>query len=167
MARRRKEDRRAPHHEACDAMRSLLLPCAATGVSLLAVWCLSGATPGGPPWTPAVTLAHGCGGLSARRMAVWWTCREPSQGRHVRRQFLRNAVLDCTPILPAIAYHQRNDVETYRRSMRSPPARTGSPLTGGGDRRRPVPDVARRARWHRLTGHCTRAQARRPGCNAR
>jgi len=30
-------------------MRSFLLPCAATGVSLLAVWCLRGATPRGPP----------------------------------------------------------------------------------------------------------------------
>jgi len=28
-------------------MESFLLPCVATGVSLRAVWCLSGATPGG------------------------------------------------------------------------------------------------------------------------
>src|SRR4029450_898380 len=38
---------RASHHEACEAIGAFLLLCAATGVSLLAVWCLSGATPRG------------------------------------------------------------------------------------------------------------------------
>jgi len=47
-----------------------LLPCAATGVSLLAEWYLIGATPRGQPWTSAVTLSHGRNGLSTRRMAV-------------------------------------------------------------------------------------------------
>ena len=42
---------RASHHEACEAIGSFPLLCAATGVSLLAVWCLSGATPRGQPWT--------------------------------------------------------------------------------------------------------------------
>jgi hypothetical protein len=78
-------------------MGSFLLPCAATGVSLLAVWCLSGATPRGPPWMPAVTLAHGCDGLSAPRMAVLRTFRELSLGRHVRHELMRNAWLDFTP----------------------------------------------------------------------
>jgi hypothetical protein len=96
-------------------MRPFLLPCAATGVSLLAVWCLIGATPRGQPWTPAVTLPHGCDGLSARRMAVLWTFRELSLCRHVRREFMRNALLDFTPILLATTYHQRNYVETYSR----------------------------------------------------
>ena len=41
-----------------------------------------------------MTLSHGRHGLRARRMAVVWTGREPSLGRHVRRGFLRNAVLD-------------------------------------------------------------------------
>ena len=49
----KRRGRRTSHHEACEALGSLLLPCAATGVSLLAVWCLSGATPragrGRPP----------------------------------------------------------------------------------------------------------------------
>jgi hypothetical protein len=67
-------------------MRSLLLPCAATGMSLLAVWCLSGATARSPPWTPAVTRAHECDRLSARRMVVLWTLREPPLDRHVRRE---------------------------------------------------------------------------------
>src|SRR5215471_475905 len=92
MARRRK--RRggwASHHEACEAIGAFLLLCAATGVSLLAAGCLSGARPRGQPWTPAVTLPHGCDGLSARRMAVLWTFREPSLCRHVRRELLRNA----------------------------------------------------------------------------
>ncbi len=67
-------------------MGSCLLPCAATVVSLLAVWCLIGATPRGQPWTPTVTRPQGCNGLSARRMAVLWTFREPSLGRHGRRE---------------------------------------------------------------------------------
>ena len=52
-------------------MRLFLLPCAATGVSLLAVWCLSGATPRGQPWPSAVPFPPGRHGLSARRMAVF------------------------------------------------------------------------------------------------
>ena len=75
----------------CEALGAFLLPCAATGVSWLAVWCRIGATPRGQPWTPAVTLPHGCAGLNARRMAVLWTFREPSLCRHVRREFMRNA----------------------------------------------------------------------------
>ncbi len=98
-------------------MGSFLLPCAVTGMFLLAVWYLSGAPPRGQPWTPAVTLPQGCDGLSARRMAVLWTFREPSLGRHVRRQLMRNALLDFTPILPATASHQRNYVEPYSRSI--------------------------------------------------
>jgi hypothetical protein len=98
-------------------MESFLLPCAATGVSLLAVWCLSGAMPRGQPWTPAVTLPHGCDGLSARRMAVWWTFREPSLCHHVRHELLRNALLDLTSIIPTTAYHQRKYVERYSRSI--------------------------------------------------
>ena len=66
-------------------MGASLLPCAATGVSLPAAWCLSGATPRGQSWTFAVTLPQGRDGLSARQMAVLWTFREPSQCRHVRR----------------------------------------------------------------------------------
>src|SRR6266404_7271451 len=41
-----------------EAIGAFLLPCAAPGVSLLAVWRRIGATPGGQPWTPAVTLPH-------------------------------------------------------------------------------------------------------------
>src|SRR5882724_12648652 len=84
-------------------------------MTLLAVWCLIGAPPRGQPWTPAVTLPPGCDGLSARRMAVLWTFREPFPCRHVRRELLRNALLDFTPIIPATTCHQRNDVEPYSR----------------------------------------------------
>jgi hypothetical protein len=98
-------------------MGSFLLPCAATGLSLLAVWCLIGVTPRGQPWTPAVTLPQGCDGLSAWRMAVVWTFCELSLCRHVRRELMRNALLDCTPIIPATACHQRNYVETYSKYM--------------------------------------------------
>ena len=38
---------RAAHHEKFEAIGSLLLPYAATGLFLLAVWCLIGATPRG------------------------------------------------------------------------------------------------------------------------
>ena len=86
-------------------MGSFRLPCVATGVSLLAVWCLSGAPPWGQPWTPAVTLPQGCDGLSARRMAVLWTFREFSLCRHARRELMRNAWLDFTPIIPVTACH--------------------------------------------------------------
>ena len=81
-------------------MRPFLLPCAATGVSLLAVWCPSGALSRGQPWTPAVTLPHGCTGLSARQMAVLWTFRECSLCRHVRRELLRKAALNLTLRIP-------------------------------------------------------------------
>jgi hypothetical protein len=47
----------------------------ATELSLIAIGCLSGATPRGQPWTSAVTLPHGHNGLSARRMAVLYTLR--------------------------------------------------------------------------------------------
>jgi hypothetical protein len=104
-------------HEELEAIRPLLLPCAATGVCLLAVWCLIGATPRGQPWTPAVTLPQGCDGLSARRMALLSTFREPSLGRHVHRELLRSVLLDVTPIIAVTACHQRNYVERYSRFM--------------------------------------------------
>ena len=104
---------RAAHHEECEAMRPFLLSGAATGVPLLAVGCLIGPTPRGQPWTPAVTLPHGCDRLSARRMAVLWTLCEPSLCRHMHRELLRNVWLDFAPIILATAWHQRTYVETY------------------------------------------------------
>jgi hypothetical protein len=111
---------RASHHEECVAIGSLLLPYAVTGLSQVAVWCLSGATPRGQPWTPAVTLSHGRNGLSARRMAVLSTFREPSLYRHVHGALLRSTLLDLTSKIPAAACHQRNDVERYSRYNRAP-----------------------------------------------
>jgi hypothetical protein len=70
----------------CAALGSFLLTCAITELSLIAVCCLIGATPRGQPWTPAVTLPQGRDGLSAQRMAVLWTFREPSLGRYVHRE---------------------------------------------------------------------------------
>src|SRR2546428_13258441 len=61
-------------------------------------------------------LPQGRDGLSARRMAVLCTFREPSLCRHVHRELMRNAVLDLTPIIPTTACHQRNYVERYSRS---------------------------------------------------
>src|SRR5262249_59186373 len=90
-------------------------PVCATGVSLIASGCLSGATPRGPPWTFAVTLPHGCRGLNARRMAALWTLRAPALGRHVHRALLRSVFRDVAPIIAATAYHQRNNVERYSR----------------------------------------------------
>ena len=106
-------DGQVSHHEEFEAIRLFLLPCATTELSLIAMWRLSGATSRGQPWTPAVTRPHGRDGLSARRMAVLWTFREPSLCRHVHRELLRNAVLDVTPRIPTTACHQRNYVERY------------------------------------------------------
>jgi len=98
-------------------MGSLLLPCAPTWLFLGAGWCLMGATPRGQPWTLALMLPHGRGGLSARRMAVWWTFREPSLGRHVLHEFMRNAVLNLTRIIPTTAYQGRSYDERSSRSI--------------------------------------------------
>jgi hypothetical protein len=94
---------RASHHDEFEAIGSLLLTYAATGLSLVAVWCLSGATPRGQPWTPAVILSDGRNGLSARRMAVFSTFREPSLCRHVHGELLRSTLLDLTPKIPGTA----------------------------------------------------------------
>src|SRR5262249_758212 len=88
-------------------------PVCATGVSLLARGCLSGATPRRQPWTSAVTLPQRRTGLNARRMAVLWTCRAPSLCRQAHREVLRCVWLDVLPLMPATACHQRNDVERY------------------------------------------------------
>jgi len=94
----------------------------------------------------AVTLPHGCDGLSARRMAVLWTFHEPSLCRRVRRELLRNALLDFTPIIPATACHQRNYVETYSRCNNNVvfPSRWGKP---------PHPSLAWRAACLILASH--------------
>src|SRR5262245_26212846 len=88
-------------------MSSFLLPYAATGVSLLTMGDRSGATLRGA----AVDVCSDA--------LVWGQRAEraPSLGRHVHREFLRSAWLDFTPIIPATACHQRNDVETYSRSI--------------------------------------------------
>src|SRR5215471_9811817 len=58
---------------------------------------------------------HGRDGLRARRMVVLWTFRAPSLCRRVHRAFMRNALLDYTPIIPATACHRSSYVETYSR----------------------------------------------------
>src|SRR5882672_8746918 len=103
-----------------EAMGSFLLPCAHPGVSQIARGGLIGATPRGQPWTSAVTLPHGRNGPRARRMAVWWTFREPSLCRHMHRELSRSVLLDLTPIIAATSCHQRNYVERYSRYMHIP-----------------------------------------------
>src|SRR6266446_7719511 len=51
-------------------MVSFLLTCSTPWLSLIAVWCLRGATHRGQPWTPALTLPHVRDGLRVRLMAV-------------------------------------------------------------------------------------------------
>jgi hypothetical protein len=46
------------HRTDFEALGAFLLPCAAPGVSLLALWYRIDAPPRGQPWTPAVTLPH-------------------------------------------------------------------------------------------------------------
>ena len=70
--------------------------------------------------TPAVTPPQGHDGLRVQRMAVWWTCRAPSLGRHVPRELLRNTGLDFPPLIPTTACHQSNDVTRYRRDRKGP-----------------------------------------------
>ena len=111
-------------------MRLLLLPYATTGWSLIAGWYLSGATPRGQPRTPAMMLPHGGEGLRMRRMTVLWTFRRPFMGRPVPRQFLRNALLDLTTIVPATAYHRRSYAERYSRFI--PLACSSSFIEQGG-----------------------------------
>ena len=89
---------RASHHEEWCGDWVVSPPVWTTGLSLIAVRGLIGATPWGQPWTPAVTLPPGCDGRSARRMAVLLTFREPSLCRHVRREFMRKVLLDFTLI---------------------------------------------------------------------
>jgi len=96
-------------------MGAFLLPCTATEVSLLAVWCLIGATPRRSAVDNCRATPQGRDGLSARQMAVLWTFREPSRCRHVRRELLRNALLAYTPIISATACHQRHYLETDSR----------------------------------------------------
>ena len=96
-------------------MMSLLLPYATTGLSLIAGWCLIGATPRGQPRTPAMMLPHGCEGLRVQRMTVLWTFRRPCMGRPGPRPCMRNALLDVTTLVPATASHRRSYAERYRR----------------------------------------------------
>ena len=110
----RRDGRASPHVEVGgDGVVSPLV--CATGLSLIAIGCLIGATPRGQPWTSAGTLPHRRNGLSAQRMAVWYTFREPSRCRHVRRELMRSALRDLTPIIPATACQQRNYVKRYSR----------------------------------------------------
>ena len=55
--------------------------------------------------------------LSAQRMAMVSTFREPSRCRPVHRELLRNALLELTLILPTTACYQRIYVETYSKSI--------------------------------------------------
>ena len=113
-----------------DALGSLLLPCATTAFSLIAMRYLIGATPRGQPWTSAVTLPQERNGLSARRMAVLSTFREPSLCRQVHHECMRSAVLDVTPTIPTTACHQRNSVARYRRSRSGGDMQACSALAG-------------------------------------
>jgi hypothetical protein len=83
-------------------MVSFLLTCATAWLSLIAGWCLMGATPRSQQWTPALTLPHVCDGLSVLQR-VFYTFRRPSICRPVHRQFMRNELLDLTTIMPATA----------------------------------------------------------------
>jgi hypothetical protein len=105
-----------------------------------------------------MTLSHECNGLSARRMAVWYTWRAPSLCRHVHRELMRSALLDLTPIIAATTCNQRNYVERYSRynpqAEGTQPTRKGmrSPRWGLRDcapRCRPQGPRPRRPRPHR------------------
>src|SRR5262252_2345557 len=92
-----------------------LLTCATTWLTLIAGWCLIGATPRGQQWTHALRRPHVHDGLSVLLMAVLCTFRRPSICRPMHRPFMRNELLDVTTIVPATACHQRNYIDTYSR----------------------------------------------------
>jgi hypothetical protein len=77
----------------------------------------------GSAWTPVLTLPHRRDGLRVLLMAVLCPFHRLSMCRPVHRQFLRNALLDLTTIVPTTAYHQSNYAETYSRSMVAPSKR--------------------------------------------
>ena len=64
-------------------MVSYLLPCATTGLSRIAGWCVIGETPWGQLWTPVLTLPHVRDGLSVLLMAVLCTFRRPSMEKRI------------------------------------------------------------------------------------
>ena len=109
---------RAAHHEEWRSDWDVAPPVRATGLSLSAVGCLIGTAPRRQPWTPAVTLSPGRDGLSTRRMAGLWTFHTPSMYRQGHHEFMRNAVLDLSLIIPITACHQRNYVGSYSRCKR-------------------------------------------------
>ena len=87
----------ASHHEACKAMESLLLLCVATGVSLVAVWCVLGATPRGQPWTSAVTLRMGATGCAR---GGWWCCRRVVRSLWVAQCTTNSCAARCSVCPP-------------------------------------------------------------------
>ena len=101
------------------AMVPFLLPCATTGLSQIAGWCVMGETPWGQPWLPVLTLPHVRAGLSGLLIAVWCTFRRLSMCRPGHRELMRNELRNLTAIVPATACHPRNDVETYSRSIQT------------------------------------------------
>ena len=62
-----------------------------------------------------MTLPHRRDGLNVLWMTVLCTFRRPFMGRPVPRQFMRNAWLDVTTIVPATAYHRRSYAKRYSR----------------------------------------------------
>ena len=99
-------------------MVALLLTCLTIGLSLRSVWRFIDATPWGQQSTPGLTLPHVCDGLSVRRIAVLCPYSMLSMYRHGHRQCMRNALHNCTTLVPVTVYHQGSYVEAYRRSMR-------------------------------------------------
>src|SRR5216683_3236257 len=96
-------------------MVPFLRTCATPWLSLIAGRCSSGETHRSQQGTPALTLPHRRDGLSVLLMAVFCPFRRPSMCRPVHRQFMRNALLDLTTIVPTTPCHQRNYVEPYSR----------------------------------------------------
>ena len=95
----------ASHHEELCSDGVVAPPVCATGVSLIARGCLSGATPRGSAVDVCSAAPARAQRLSAWRMAVLSTCRAPSLCRQMHRELLRSAWLDLTPTIPVTACH--------------------------------------------------------------
>src|SRR5882724_1438634 len=81
-------------------MVALLLTCLTIGLSLRSVWCFLDATLWGQQSIPGLTLPHVRDGLSVRRIAVLCPCSMLSMYRHGHRQCMRNALHNCTTLVP-------------------------------------------------------------------
>ena len=103
-----RRDGRASHPVAWWGDGGVSPPVCATGLSLSARGCLSGATSRGAAVDVGSDASAWVQRAACRRMAVLSTLRAPALCRHVHRALLRSALPDVILRLSATACHQIN-----------------------------------------------------------